>query len=77
MHGHVGPNRILHLLEIITSYGILCFSVNEGIWESEKYEEFIHGLVEEKNICKVLRIKKDDYLIETRVNGYIVTLRCA
>ena len=72
-HGHVGPNGILHLLEIMTSGGILCFSVNEGVWESDKYHEFISDLVE-RDICRVLRIKKDDYLIETGVQGYIVTL---
>ena len=33
-HGHVGPSRLIELIRVIKPQGLLCFTVNEDVYES-------------------------------------------
>jgi SAM-dependent methyltransferase len=67
-HGHVGPDRFSELVRIVKSKGIICFTINEDIYESYGFDITIKSL-ESDNVWEVLDIKKHDYMVKKNVKG--------
>jgi len=76
-HGHVGPNGIYELLRSVKApVGLLCFSVNLGVWESDGYQLFLDELVEKK-LGQVLEIRHMEYLTELGIQCKVVVIKKA
>ena len=67
-HGHVGPDRFSELVRIVKSEGIICFTINEDVYESYGFDIAIKRL-ESENVWEVLDIKKHDYMVKKNVKG--------
>ncbi len=67
-HGHVGPERFSELVRIVKPEGIICFTINENVYESQGFDVAIKHL-ESLNIWKVLNIRKHDYMVKKNVKG--------
>ncbi|MFM1547006.1 MAG: class I SAM-dependent DNA methyltransferase [Candidatus Pseudothioglobus sp.] len=67
-HGHVGSDRLIELARIVKSGGIICFTVNEGVYDSYGFDSKIKNL-ESTNIWKILEIRKSDYMTKKNVKG--------
>jgi len=67
-HGHVGSERLGELARIVKSGGIICFTVNEGVYDSYGFDSKIKNL-ESTNIWKILEIRKSDYMTKKNVKG--------
>jgi len=67
-HGHVGSDRLIELARIVKSGGIICFTVNEGVYDSYGFDSKIKSL-ESTNIWKILEIRKSDYMTKKNVKG--------
>jgi len=67
-HGHVGPERLSELVRIVKPEGIICFTINEGVYESYGFDIAIKRL-ESINVWKVLDIRKHDYMVKKNVKG--------
>ena len=67
-HGHVGSDRLSELVRIVKSGGIICFTVNEGVYDSYGFDSKIKNL-ESTNIWKILEIRKSDYMTKKNVKG--------
>ncbi len=67
-HGHVGSNRLDELVRIVKSGGIICFTVNEGVYDSYGFDSKIKNL-ESTNIWKILEIRKGDYMTKKNIKG--------
>jgi SAM-dependent methyltransferase len=67
-HGHVGPERFSELVRIVKSEGIICFTINENVYESLGFDIAIKHL-ESTNIWEVLDIRKHDYMVKKNVKG--------
>ena len=67
-HGHVGPERFSELVRIVKPEGIICFTINENVYESQGFDIAIKHL-ESINIWKVLDIRKHDYMVKKNVKG--------
>ena len=67
-HGHVGPERFSELVRIVKPAGIICFTINENVYESQGFDIAIKHL-ESINIWKVLDIRKHDYMVKKNVKG--------
>ena len=67
-HGHVGSDRLSELVRIVKSGGIICFTVNEGVYDSYGFDSKIKSL-ESTNIWKILEIRKSDYMTKKNVKG--------
>ena len=67
-HGHVGSDRLGELARIVKSGGIICFTVNEGVYDSYGFDSKIKSL-ESTNIWKILEIRKSDYMTKKNVKG--------
>ena len=68
-HGHVGPSRLEELSRIVKSDGLVCFTVNEDVYESYGFDKVIQKL-EVENIWKVLELRKQDYMTKKNVKGF-------
>ena len=51
-HGHVGPERFSELVRIVKAEGIICFTINEDVYESYGFDIAIKHL-ESINIWKI------------------------
>ena len=67
-HGHVGSDRLIELARIVKSGGIICFTVNEGVYDSYGFDSKIKNL-ESTNIWKILEIRKSDYMTKKNIKG--------
>ena len=67
-HGHVGSDRLGELARIVKSGGIICFTINEGVYDSYGFDSKIKNL-ESTNIWKILEIRKSDYMTKKNVKG--------
>ena len=67
-HGHVGSNRLDEMVRIVKPGGIICFTVNEGVYDSYGFDSKIKNL-ESTNIWKILEIRKSDYMTKKNIKG--------
>ena len=67
-HDHVGSNRLDELVRIVKPGGIICFTVNEGVYDSYGFDSKIKNL-ESTNIWKILEIRKSDYMTKKNIKG--------
>ena len=67
-HGHVGPERFSELIRIVKPEGIICFTINEDVYESYGFDISIKHL-ESLNVWEILDIRKHDYMVKKNVKG--------
>ena len=68
-HGHVGPGRLQELSRIVKSDGLVCFTINEDVYESYGFDKAIQKL-EVENVWKLLEFKKQEYMKKKNVMGF-------
>lgn len=68
-HGHVGPGRLKELSRIVKSDGLVCFTINEDVYESYGFDKAMQKL-EVENVWKLLEFKKQDYMKKKNVMGF-------
>jgi len=68
-HGHVVSERLDELVRIVKSGGIICFTINEGVYETYGFNSKIKKL-ESELVWKVLEIRKNDYMVKKNVKGF-------
>ena len=73
-HGHVGPSRLEELTRVIKSEGLVCFTVNEDVYESYGFDKVIKEL-EAKKVWKILEFSKQDYMTKKNVMGFYCVAR--
>ena len=67
-HGHVGPSRLKELARVVKPEGIICFTVNEDVYESYGFDDAIKSL-EAESVWKVLELSKKNYMMKKNVKG--------
>ena len=73
-HGHVKSDRVSELLRITKPGGLICFTVNEGVYEEYGFKNTIYQYEKEKK-WRVLFFDKDDYMTKKEVKGYYCLAR--
>ena len=73
-HGHVKSNRVSELIRITKPGGLICFTVNEGVFEDYDFKNTIVAYEKEKK-WKVLFLNKDDYMKKKQIQGYYCLAR--
>ncbi|MDC0239460.1 class I SAM-dependent methyltransferase [Candidatus Thioglobus sp.] len=68
-HGHVGSDRLDELVRIVKPGGIICFTINEGVYEPYGFNLKMKKL-ESEHVWKVLEIRKNDYMVKKNVKGF-------
>ena len=73
-HGHVGPSRLEELTRVIKPEGLVCFTVNEDVYESYGFDKVIKEL-EAKKVWEILEFSKQDYMTKKNVMGFYCVAR--
>ena len=73
-HGHVGPSRLEELIRVIKPEGLVCFTVNEDVYESYGFDKVIKEL-EAKKVWEILEFSKQDYMTKKNVMGFYCVAR--
>jgi len=68
--GHVKPPALDELIRIIKNKGLICFTINEGIYEEYGFDKKIKELKKKKK-CNVKELFKSDYIKSKDVNAWL------
>ena len=68
-HGHIGSDRLDELVRIVKPGGIICFTINEGVYASYGFNSKIKRL-ESEHVWKVIELRKNDYMVKKNVKGF-------
>ena len=68
-HDHVKSDRLDELIRVIKSGGLICFTINESIYETYGFNTKILKLQSDRK-WKILALKKDKYMIKKNVAGF-------
>ena len=68
--GHVKPPALDELIRIIKNKGLICFTINEGIYEDYGFDEKINELSNNKKWI-VKEFFKSDYIASKDVNAWL------
>ena len=68
-YGHVKAHALDEFIRIVKQNGLICFSVNEGIYQKYKFDKKIKEL-ENNNKWKILELKKSTYIVNKDVKAW-------
>tara|TARA_B100001996_G_scaffold140897_1_gene107139 strand:+ start:1325 stop:1957 length:633 start_codon:yes stop_codon:yes gene_type:complete len=68
-YGHVKAPTLDEFLRIVKKDGLICFTINEGIYEKYEFDKKIKEL-ENRNKWKVLELKKSNYIVNKDVEAW-------
>ena len=68
--GHVKPAALDEFIRITKNKGLICFTINEGIYEEYGFDKKINDLTE-KNLWKKKEFFKSNYISSKDVNAWL------
>ena len=68
--GHVMPHALDEFIRITKNKGLICFTINEGIYEKYGFDKKIKEL-SENNHWKIKNLFKSDYIASKNVNAWL------
>jgi len=68
-YGHVKAHSLNEFLRITKQGGLICFTVNEGIYEKYDFDKKIRELEENKK-WYILELKKSDYIVNKDIKAW-------
>ena len=68
--GHVKPNALSEFVRITKSKGLICFTINEGIYEEYGFDKKIKKL-SDKQFWKMKEFFKSNYIASKDVNAWL------
>jgi len=69
-YGHVKPQSSDELIRIIKNKGVICFTINEGIYEEYGFDNKIKELTNNK-LWNVKEFFKSNYIVSKDVNAWL------
>lgn len=73
-HGHLGAEFLPEIDRVTKPGGLVCFTVNEGVWMSGNFERTINEIVD-NGVWQILDCILDDYMINENVRAWYVAAR--
>ena len=68
-YGHVKPEALDELIRIINNEGLICFSINEGIYTKYGFDKKIKELSKNK-LWNIKEVFKSNYIINKQVDAW-------
>ena len=69
-YGHVKPQALDELIRLTQNKGLICFTINEGIYEEYGFDNKIKELTNNK-LWNVKEFFKSDYIVNKDVNAWL------
>ena len=73
-YGHVRAHALDEFLRITKNNGLICFTVNEGIYSEYKFDNKIEEL-SKNNYWKILELSKSSYIVNKDVHAWLCLAR--
>ena len=73
-YGHVKAHTLYEFLRILKQNGLICFTVNEGIYEKYDFDKKIKELDENKK-WQILELKKSTYIVNKEIEAWLCIAR--
>jgi Methylase involved in ubiquinone/menaquinone biosynthesis len=73
-YGHVKAHALNEFLRIIKQEGLICFTVNEGIYEEYNFDNKIRELEQNKK-WQILELKKTGYIVNKDIEAWVCIAR--
>lgn len=73
-HGHVGTEGLAELIRITRPGGIICFSINEGVFGRQGFEAAFRRLAE-RGAASLVECVEAEYIRHEGIGAYVATLR--
>ncbi len=68
-YGHVKPKALDELIRITNNKGLVCFSINEGVYKKYEFDKKINEISKNK-LWKVKDFFKSNYIVNKDVNAW-------
>ncbi len=69
-YGHVKPKALNELIRVTKNRGIICFTINEGVYEKYGFDNKIKELSDNK-LWNVKEFFKSDYIVNKDINAWL------
>ncbi len=69
-YGHVRAQSLDEFLRVIKRNGLICFTINEGIYEKYNFDKKIKDLEDNKK-WKVLELEKSSYIVKKEIEAWL------
>ena len=69
-YGHVKAHALDEFIRIVKRNGLICFTVNEGIYQKYEFDKKIKEL-EIDNKWRILELKKSTYIVNKNVDAWL------
>tara|TARA_B100001250_G_scaffold31201_1_gene25567 strand:+ start:567 stop:1193 length:627 start_codon:yes stop_codon:yes gene_type:complete len=73
-YGHVKAHALNEFIRIVKQDGLICFTVNEGIYEEYEFDNKIKELEQNKK-WQVLELKKTGYIVNKDIEAWVCIAR--
>ncbi|GAK34542.1 methyltransferase type 11 [Iodidimonas nitroreducens] len=71
--GHVGPDGLREIIRITKPGGIICFTVNENVYEDQDYDQALSSL-EDEGLCRRIEQHEMDYIPKEGLRAQVITI---
>ena len=69
-YGHVKANALQEFIRITKQNGLICYTINEGIYTEYKFDKKIEELVN-NNLWEILEFDKSSYIVNKDVDAWL------
>lgn len=73
-YGHVKAHCLDELIRIVKKKGLICFTINEGIYKEYKFDKKMDEL-SKNNFWKILEFSKSPYIVNKNIEAWLCLAR--
>lgn len=69
-YGHVKAHALYEFVRIIKHHGLICFTINEGIYKEYEFDKIINKL-SKKKFWKIIEFTKSSYIVNKDIKAWL------
>ena len=68
--GHVKPHALNEFIRITKNKGLICFTINEGIYKEYKFDKMMDEL-SKNNLWEIIEFAKSSYIVNKDIEAWL------
>ena len=73
-YGHVKAHALNEFIRIIKNQGLICFTINEGIYKEYEFDKKIEELTT-NSIWEIIEFSKSTYIVNKNIEAWLCIAR--
>ena len=69
-YGHVKAHALYEFVRIVKKQGLICFTINEGIYKEYKFDKMMDEL-SKNNLWKIIEFAKSSYIVNKDIEAWL------